>query len=217
MSNNPATIQQAFDHFPGGVSSIPKSAPRIDLSFCNDDISHLMRKLWCEHIEWSRYYIIEAVYDQSETAKKATAQRLLQNQIDIGNAMKPLFGEEMGKILTELLKEHIYGLVRIVEAGRNNQMQKKKIEMGRQYANGRKIIRFLHQFNSRYWDINQLERAMREHLDNTFSEINARINKDAAGDIRSYEAVKTKITAFSDYLSMGIKRLTSDRQRGIAD
>lgn len=63
-----------------------------------------MRKLWEDHITWTRVFIISAAGDLPD---KATAtDRLLQNQVDIGNAIKPYYGDAAGDKLTMLLKEH---------------------------------------------------------------------------------------------------------------
>jgi hypothetical protein len=49
-----------------------------------------MRKLWEDHITWTRIFIISAVADLPD--KDAATQRLLRNQVDIGNAIKPFYG-----------------------------------------------------------------------------------------------------------------------------
>jgi hypothetical protein len=73
-----------------------------------------MRKLWEDHITWTRVFIISAAADLPD---KATAtDRLLQNQVDIGNAIKPYYGEAAGNKLTALLKEHITTAAEIVVA-----------------------------------------------------------------------------------------------------
>jgi hypothetical protein len=41
---------------------------------------------------------------------------LLRNQEDIGNAVVPLYGDDAGKGLTDLLKQHILIAVDLVEA-----------------------------------------------------------------------------------------------------
>src|SRR5262245_64445440 len=46
-----------------------------------------MRKLWEDHITWTRLYIVSAVADLPDL--DATAGRLLQNQADIGSAVAP--------------------------------------------------------------------------------------------------------------------------------
>src|SRR3954462_12561398 len=64
-----------------------------------------VRKLWEDHITWTRIFIISAAADLSD--KDAVTQRLLQNQVDIGNAIKPYYGNAAGDQLTALLKDHI--------------------------------------------------------------------------------------------------------------
>src|SRR5881392_1307792 len=75
-----------------------------------------MRKLWEDHITWTRLFIVSAVADLPD--KDATTQRLLQNQVDIGNAIRPYYGDAAGDKLTALLKEHILGAAELVGAAK---------------------------------------------------------------------------------------------------
>src|SRR4051812_39140041 len=50
-----------------------------------------MRKLWEDHITYTRNYIISALGGLPDA--DAIAQRLLANQADIGNAIKPYYGD----------------------------------------------------------------------------------------------------------------------------
>ena len=71
-----------------------------------------MRKLWTDHAVWTRMYIIESLNNSS--AAGPAAARLLKNQEDIGNAIKPVYGEAAGNQLTALLKQHILIAVDII-------------------------------------------------------------------------------------------------------
>jgi hypothetical protein len=64
-----------------------------------------MRKLWSDHVIWTRDYIIAAVGDQPDA--QAAANRLLRNQEDIGRAVADFYGKPAGDQLTTLLKQHI--------------------------------------------------------------------------------------------------------------
>src|SRR5687768_14809532 len=62
-----------------------------------------MRKLWEDHITWTRLFIVSKATVQRDLPDlDATVRRLLANQTDIGNAIKPFYGEEAGTQLTTL-------------------------------------------------------------------------------------------------------------------
>src|SRR5918997_6716257 len=59
-----------------------------------------MRELWEDHVTWTRVVIISAAADLPDF--QAAVGRLLDNQDDIGNAIKPYYGEAAGTELTRL-------------------------------------------------------------------------------------------------------------------
>jgi hypothetical protein len=77
-------------------------------SFATDNATKLvlaLRDLWVDHTGWTRNYIISFVAGLPDTT--LVAERLLRNQEDIGNAIKPFYGTEAANELTSLLKGHI--------------------------------------------------------------------------------------------------------------
>ncbi|HEY5902730.1 MAG TPA: hypothetical protein VIU39_09255, partial [Anaerolineales bacterium] len=66
------------------AAAIPAAGKPDPLAF-----RQAMRRLWEDHITWTRVYIIAAVAGLPEA--DAAAARLLQNQVDIGNAVKPFY------------------------------------------------------------------------------------------------------------------------------
>src|SRR5688572_20829054 len=59
-----------------------------------DEFHAAMNRLWEDHVSWTRLYIVTATANLPE--KDATAARLLRNQTDIGNAIKPYYGDAAG-------------------------------------------------------------------------------------------------------------------------
>src|SRR5438093_9953157 len=77
-------------------------------------LSVALRRLWADHVIWTRQYIVEAVAGTPDA--EAAAGRLMRNQEDIGNAIVPLYSEDAGARLTALLKDHIMIAVDLVDA-----------------------------------------------------------------------------------------------------
>src|SRR6266536_2009522 len=75
-------------------------------------LAQAMRKLWADHVVYTRLYIISAVNGTDDA--QPTAARLLKNQEDIGNAIVPYYGAGAGQKLTDLLKQHILIAVDLV-------------------------------------------------------------------------------------------------------
>ena len=161
-----------------------------------------MRKLWEDHVTWTRLYIVSAAAGLPDA--QPTAQRLLQNQADIGNAIKPFYGNEAGDQLTALLREHILIAAQLIDAakhGDNSAFEKAKTQW---YTNADEIADFLHKANPKNWSRADLRAMMKSHLDLTLKEAAARLNGNYAGDISAYDQVHAEILHMADMLSDGI-------------
>src|SRR5262245_2521709 len=77
-----------------------------------------MRKLWEDHITWSRVYIIANV--SNAAYQTAAATRLLQNQDDIGALFARFYGDSRGDQLAALLRVHILTAVDVINAAKAN-------------------------------------------------------------------------------------------------
>jgi hypothetical protein len=69
-----------------------------------------------DHTGWTRNYIISFIAELPDT--NLVAERLLKNQEDIGNAIKPFYGTQAANELTSLLKAHITGAVDLLKAAK---------------------------------------------------------------------------------------------------
>jgi hypothetical protein len=144
-----------------------------------NDLLEAMRKLWEDHITWTRLYIVSATADLPD--KDATAKLLLQNQTDIGNAVKPFYGDAAGDKLTALLRDHILIAVDIIDAAKKGDSAKKDEAVKRWTANADDIATFLSGANPKNWPQAEMKRMMRDHLDFTTAELVAHLQKDCHG------------------------------------
>lgn len=161
-----------------------------------------MRKLWEDHVAWTRLFLVSALSDLPDL--KATTDRLLQNQADIGNAIKPFYGDAAGEKLTALLRSHILIASDIVAAAKAGEKEKLEASKARWGANADEIAAFLGTANPRFWPASEMKAMMREHLDLTTAELLARLSRDWAGDVAAYEKVHTQILKMADMLAEGI-------------
>ena len=134
----------------------------------------------------------------------ATQARLLRNQVDIGNAIKPYYGRAAGNQLTALLKEHIVGAVALLQAAKAGDQALVKQRSAEWYVNGNEIADFLHDANPRNWSKTEMRRMMKLHLDQTLSEAVHRLGGDYQADVRDYEEIHHHILEMADSLSDGI-------------
>ena len=175
---------------------------RADQKISATEFRNSMRKLWEDHIIWTRLYIVSAAANLPD--KGPTTERLLQNQVDIGNAIKPFFGDAAGAKLTALLKDHILGAAGLIAAAQTGDKAKIDAASAKWYANGDEIAAFLSGANPKHWPPADMKSEMRMHLDLTLAEASARLHGDFAEDIRQFDKIHQHILHMADILSDGI-------------
>jgi len=161
-----------------------------------------MRKLWEDHITWTRLFIISAAHGLPD--KDATTARLLQNQTDIGNAIKPFYGDAAGEKLTALLKDHIITAAQLVGAAKAGDTAAVSRASARWYANADSIAAFLSGANPSEWPLAAMKAGLRVHLDLTLKEAVARLHGDYKAEIEAYDAGHDHMLTLADILSNGI-------------
>jgi hypothetical protein len=186
------------DAFQPQASTVVAPAASIDRAAFQD----AMRRLWEDHIVWTRLYIVSAVAGLPDAQE--AAGRLLQNQADIGNAIKPFYGNAAGDQLTALLRQHILIAADLVTAAKAGNSNAVKAASSRWDSNADDIADFLSGANPGNWPRATLRTEMRHHLKLTLEEAQARLRGDWAADIKAYDTIHTHILALADMLSAGI-------------
>ena len=173
------------------------------------DFRQDMRKLWEDHITWTRLYIVSVAGGLPDA--DLTAQRLLQNQTDIGNAVKTFYGEAAGNQLTGLLRDHILGAADLLAAAKAGDKAKVDAASRKWYANADDIAVFLNGANGKAWPLADLKAGMKMHLDLTLQEAVNRLQGRYAEDIRDYDKIHDHILGLADLLSTGLIAQFPDR------
>jgi len=195
------TLFAAAMMFPGAV--IPGPHRALPDPWSKPAFHDAMRKLWTDHVTWTRLYIVSAVAGLPDT--KATTDRLLQNQADIGSVVADFYGKPAGDQLPALLRTHITTAAELVGAAKAGDAAKTADAKKRWYDNANEIAAFLAKANPKHWTDAALQAAMKTHLDQTLDEATHRIKGAYDEDIKDYERIVAHILTMADLLSSGIE------------
>lgn len=172
------------------------------------ELRNNMRKLWEDHIVYTHGIIVSLVSNLPD--KEAVKKRLMQNQDDIGNAMKLFYGEQVSAELAKLLKVHELTAGDIIEARLKRDAQKAQAERTKWYANADQIVALLAKANPN-WTERALKDLFYKHLEMTEGQFDSRLKADWAGDISYYDKGHECILEVADALTNGIVKQFPDK------
>jgi hypothetical protein len=189
----PPTMSSSMQHDMSSMS--------MNMSPKRDALDQAMRKLWAEHVVYTRLYIISAIDGTGDT--QAVATRLLKNQEDIGNAIVPYYGAAAGSKLTDLLKQHILIAVDVVSAAKANDAAKLQDAQTRWHANAADLAAFLSGANPN-WPKQAVLDMLNTHLALTTQEAVNRLKKNYPDELATYDKVFGQAMMMADTLTDGI-------------
>jgi hypothetical protein len=162
-----------------------------------------MRKLWADHVIWTRQYIVAAAL--ADPSAKAASERLLKNQEDIGNAVAKYYGSEAGAKLTDLLKQHILIAVDLVTAAKAGDAAKQADADKRWHDNAAEIATFLSGANPN-WPRQALLDMLNQHLALTTREAVDRLKQNWSDDVAAFDDIFSQAMMMADALTDGIAK-----------
>lgn len=188
---------------------IPFKSQALECSYSKDlpcnkatcDLRMAQRRLWIDHVSWTRSFIVSDLSSLED--KGPVLERLLKNQDDIGNSIKPYYGEEAGNKLAVLLREHIELAGKVADAAKNGNKDDLEKYNKLWYENADKIANFLSSANPNYSN-KTLKDMLYMHLQFVTDQVVYRLNKDWNADIKAYDKGENHMIEFADILSDGI-------------
>jgi hypothetical protein len=167
-----------------------------------------MRKLWEDHVTYTAFFYTAAIHGGDDVPTLAT--RLLRNQDDLGDAVKPYYGDAAGTQLSTLLRDHILIAADLVAAAKAGDAAGVQSATDRWYANADDLAAFLAAANP-LWAPDVLRDMLHTHLALTTDAVVAKLKGDTAAAVTAYDAGHVHMLMFADLLSSGIIRQFKDR------
>lgn len=166
------------------------------------DLDNILRKLWEEHIMWTRSFIISTAESLGDL--QVVTKRLLRNPRDFGDVLSQYYGNEKAKTFENLLTSHLEIGGKLVTDSKNGDTAAAEIDRRNWYKNADEIADFLAGINP-YWTKRQWQSMLYEHLKITEEEAALRLKKQYAEDVAIYDTIENQALAMADYMARGIK------------
>ena len=165
------------------------------------EITNAFRKLWFEHVVWTRSFIISTAADLGD--REAVTGRLLRNPADFETLLKPFYGTEKAKRFNSLLTDHLTIAARLVNDAKAGNTEAVNEERRKWYANADEIAAFLAGINP-YWSKNEWMLMLHDHLKLTENEAVERLSGQYAKDVSLFDVIEDQALMMGDYMAEGI-------------
>ncbi|MBU8772555.1 glycosyltransferase [Cytobacillus oceanisediminis] len=192
---------------PGNAAAQKPCITQSEVKFGNE-----FRRLWVDHVLWTSNYITSATTAGAEDQKQVLA-RLLKNQEDIGNSIKPYYGDAAGNKLTELLKEHIVIAGDLVEAAKSGQGAKVNQLNKIWHRNADEIAAFLSGANPNLQN-EDVKKLLYTHLELVTDDLTASLVKDWDARIVSIDDGLSHIIMMADAISDAVVKQFPNKFKG---
>jgi hypothetical protein len=167
-----------------------------------------MRQLWEDHITYTGLYAIAAIDGGLDA--NTIAARLLHNQDEIGNAIKPYYGDAAGNKLGSLLRDHILLAAEVVKDAKAGDSGAMDAANKKWFQNADDIAAFLSSANPN-WPQKALQDMLHTHLQGVTDQVVALLKHDTAGLSAAYDKNAQHMMMMADALTSGIVKQFPDK------
>ena len=177
-----------------------KRSPQQD---CSDRIylTNLFRKLWEQHIMWTRSFIISTAANLGDL--QLVTKRLLRNPSDFASVLQKYYGIPKAEKFKQLFTEHLTIAAQLVNAAKQGDSGNVEIYRKKWYANADEIAAFLASINP-FWSKESWQKMLYSHLKLTENEAVYRLKAQYALDIAIYDEIEKEALEMADAMTEGI-------------
>lgn len=164
-------------------------------------LSNTIRRLWNEHILWTRQFILSTAFNSPDL--QFVTERLLQNPDDFARALKPFYGEHKAMQFKRLFTDHLLIASQLVNAAKAGDTVEADKQRRIWYANAEDISRFLASINP-FWSEREWRDLFFDHLRMTEDEAVFILTDQYAKSIKEYDDIQAEALRMADIMTYGI-------------
>lgn len=176
---------------------------KLDHLYEQLDLINELRRLWIEHVMWTRSFIISTVEGLKDL--QYVTNRLLQNPGDFAKVFEKYYGETVANNFRKLFTDHLLIASDLVNAAKKGDTANVESLEKKWYANADEIAKFLASINPN-WSEETWKNLLDDHLAMTLNEALYRLQGKYEEDIRNYDAIQKEALIMADYMAGGIIR-----------
>lgn len=168
----------------------------------NEQTLHVeLRELWVDHGNWERLFMISDLSQLPDLT--ATSNRLMANPIQIGEAIKPFYGNPIGTKLADLLTQHVTLASDVIRAAQTGSEESLTAAKEKWFANADEVGALIGSLGP-FLVESDIQIMMRAHCEQLVTEARARVSGDYAGEIAAHDIVEHHLTVLSDSIAHAI-------------
>lgn len=172
-----------------------------EISKSQADLSDYIRKLWEQHVTWTRLTILSLVFDLPDI--DFVTNRLLRNPKDFEELLKLLYGDSAAFTFADLFTNHLVIAAELVKAAKAGDSNAAADAEKRWYANADEIADFLASINP-YWSREDWKTMLYKHLAMTKDEAVNMLTGKYSESITGFDQIEEQALVMADMMTSGI-------------
>ena len=173
------------------------------MTFRQLQLSNTIRRLWMEHVLWTRLLILSTAFDLPDL--NFVTDRLLQNPVDFATELKPLYGEQTAMQFERLLTDHFLIAGELVNAAKAGNSAEADAQRRLWYGNAEDIAIFLASINP-FWSQSKWRELLFDHLRMTEDEAILILTGQYEKGIQKYDEIQQEALEMADVMTAGLVR-----------
>lgn len=179
--------------------------PWFSNHFCSGakefEFSNSMRLLWEQHVYWTRMTVNSIAFELPD--EEPVTARLLQNATDMGDSLRPFYGNRIAGKYGSLIRDHLVVAAELVIAARDGDQRAAADARRRWFINGEEISEFVSKINP-FISREEFQEMFFEHLELTELEAVLILQQNFRRSIAVFDEIERQALDMADTLTKAI-------------